>query len=105
MILPFPLFHGTSDIFLSSIRQHGLGGKNIVVEWRGFEFLSTAMSMLDRHIDRTNPETQLHWKMLEAVSAQRVDHFNVSLHDTCWLPEPGRQPAPESTARILSPAI
>src|SRR5262252_4510441 len=26
------------------------------------------------------------------------------LHDTCWLLEPGRQPAPESTARILSPA-
>lgn len=53
-----------------------LAGKNIIVEWRGFEFLSTAMSMLDRHIDRTNPETQLHWKMLEAVSAQRVDHLN-----------------------------
>jgi hypothetical protein len=76
MILPFPLFHGTSDIFLSSIRQHGLGGKNIIVEWRGLEFLRTAMSMLDQHIDRTNPETQLHWKILEAVAAQQVDHFN-----------------------------
>ena len=29
-IIPFPLFHGTSSVFLPSVRTHGLGGKNIV---------------------------------------------------------------------------
>src|SRR6516165_3696276 len=51
MTVPFPLFHGTSDIFLPSIRRHGLGGKNIVVEWRVLEFLRIVMAMLDPHVD------------------------------------------------------
>src|SRR5215831_9745361 len=39
----------------------------------------------------------------QRTTCLRLSWF-VSLHDTCWLPEPGRQPAPESTARILSRA-
>lgn len=29
-----PLYHGTNSLFLPSIRAHGLGGRNIVKEWR-----------------------------------------------------------------------
>lgn len=61
---------------LPSIRQHSLGGKNIVNDWRVLEFLRTAMKLLDEHVDRSNPEVRLHWKTLEAIAAQRVDHLN-----------------------------
>jgi hypothetical protein len=76
MNFPFPLFHGTSSIFLSSIRQHGLGGKDIILEWRVLDFLRAATKILGPHIDHSDQEMQLNWKMLQAVVAQRVDHFN-----------------------------
>jgi hypothetical protein len=76
MVLPFPLFHGTSSIFLPSIRRHGLGGKNIILEWRVLEFLCITMKELDRYIDRSSAEVQMHWPILEAAKVQRVDHFN-----------------------------
>jgi hypothetical protein len=31
-VLPFPLYHGTSSIFLPSIRKNGLGGVNPVAQ-------------------------------------------------------------------------
>ncbi len=30
---PMPFFHGTSNVYLDSIRQHGLGGRNVLEEW------------------------------------------------------------------------
>jgi hypothetical protein len=33
----YPLFHGTSTYFMDSIRAHGLGGRNIIREWRAVE--------------------------------------------------------------------
>jgi hypothetical protein len=76
MILPFPLFHGTSDIFLPSIRRHGLSGKNIIVEWRVLDFLRIVMGMLGSHVDRSDLEVSLKWRILEAAAEQRVDHLN-----------------------------
>lgn len=33
----FPLYHGTSSYFMDSIQTNGLGGRNIVREWRVLE--------------------------------------------------------------------
>jgi hypothetical protein len=28
-----PLYHGTTNLFIDSIKDHGLGGRNLVEEW------------------------------------------------------------------------
>jgi hypothetical protein len=76
LVLPFPLFHGTSTVFMSSIGAHGLGGKNITADWRVLDFLRAGMDILDGHIDRSDPIIELLWKLLQAATSQRVDHFN-----------------------------
>ena len=35
---PLPLYHGTSTLFVDSIKQFGLGGKNIIQEGKVLEF-------------------------------------------------------------------
>jgi hypothetical protein len=37
-VLTFPLFHGTSDYFLESIKKDGLAGRNVIEDWRLLEF-------------------------------------------------------------------
>jgi hypothetical protein len=37
-VLTFPLYHGTSSLFLPSIMKHGLGGRNIIEECNVLEF-------------------------------------------------------------------
>jgi len=75
-IVPFPLFHGTSTVFVPSIRAHGLGGKNIVADWRILDFLRAGMAILDSHIDQSDPDIRLQWRVLLAAASQRVDHWN-----------------------------
>jgi hypothetical protein len=75
-IIPFPLFHGTSSVFLPSVRTHGLGGKNIVEDWRILDFLRAGMAIIDGHIDRTDPTIEVQWKILQAAASQRVDRMN-----------------------------
>lgn len=36
-LLTIPLYHGTSSIFLDSIFEFGLGGKNIITDWKVLE--------------------------------------------------------------------
>jgi hypothetical protein len=75
-IILFPLFHGTSSVFLPSVRTHGLGGKNIVEDWRILDFLRAGMAIIDGHIDRTDPTIEVQWKILQAAASQRVDRMN-----------------------------
>jgi hypothetical protein len=39
-LLTIPLYHGTSSYFLPFIAQYGLGGRNVINEWRVPDFLS-----------------------------------------------------------------
>jgi hypothetical protein len=39
---PFPLWHGTSAYLLPAIREHGLGGRNLMAQWRVMDFLERA---------------------------------------------------------------
>ena len=76
LIIPFPLFHGTSSVFLPSIRTHGLGGKNVVKDWRILDFLRAGMAILDCHIDRSDPTIVMHWQILQAAASQLVNRWN-----------------------------
>ncbi len=44
-----PLYHGTSTIFLPSIRESGLGAEDPNVEFRSYELLSELLETMKRH--------------------------------------------------------
>lgn len=46
-LLTIPLFHGTSSLFLDSILEYGLGGKNPVEELGVLPFLKTAFAICE----------------------------------------------------------
>ncbi|MAQ95723.1 MAG: hypothetical protein CMM84_19625 [Rhodothermaceae bacterium] len=48
--LLIPLYHGTSSLFLPSIIEHGLGGRNPVGEYRAHDALRLALSVCDVHL-------------------------------------------------------
>lgn len=52
--LPFPLYHGTSTIFEDSIKQHGLGGHNLIKEYSVLEFLSELEAVANSMIMHDN---------------------------------------------------
>lgn len=70
-ILPFPLYHGTSSIWQSSIETHGLGGRDIVQEFRAVECLKAAIGLLKRLPDGVRPDE---WdiKRYEELASQDV---------------------------------
>ena len=45
--VPFPVYHGTSTIFLPSIFEAGLGGRNPVAECRGVQCLDRLVNIAD----------------------------------------------------------
>jgi len=45
---PVTLWHGTSAHLLPIIKQHGLGGQNILAEWKVMEFLKWTYKNLDK---------------------------------------------------------
>jgi hypothetical protein len=72
-ILSLPLFHGTSTYFWPSIKQHGLGGVNIVEEWRLLPLLRESLAILREVQDpEIISEMRLRLPMLNHISEQRV---------------------------------
>jgi hypothetical protein len=49
--LPFSLYHGTSTVFLKSILENGLGGKNPVSDWKMLELANKVFELSTRHLD------------------------------------------------------
>ena len=45
--LTIPLYHGTSDLFYESIRQVGLGGRNLIREFRVVELLRELITLCE----------------------------------------------------------
>jgi hypothetical protein len=48
--LGFPLYHGTSTLFLDSIVEHGLGGRNPVEDLRVIEFANELWPLVKTHL-------------------------------------------------------
>ena len=70
-LLPCPLYHGTSTLWRESIITHGLGGRNILLELRAFQFLEQARSHLAGlpPSDHLDPVSQL---SSDLIGAQAV---------------------------------
>ncbi len=51
--LEFPLYHGTSTLFLESIARHGLGGWDPIKEWRVLECLRKVLPIAEKHAARS----------------------------------------------------
>lgn len=45
-MFPHPLWHGTSAHLLPLIEEHGLGGRNVMADWRVMEFLQWTFPQL-----------------------------------------------------------
>lgn len=52
--LSFPLYHSTSSIFETSIKEFGLGGKNIIKEYKVIELLKELEAIADNTITEVN---------------------------------------------------
>jgi hypothetical protein len=48
-LIPLPLYHGTSTLFLEGILKHGLGGKNQLEEWRVLELARAIAPLVEQH--------------------------------------------------------
>jgi len=51
--LEFPLYHGTSTLFLESIARHGIGGWDPIKEWRVLECLHRLIPIAEKHRQRS----------------------------------------------------
>jgi len=49
-LLPVPLYHGTSSLFLDGILKFGLGGRNPIAEWKVLEFARAIFPLVEEHL-------------------------------------------------------
>lgn len=52
-VVPVPLYHGTSTIFLRSILEHGLGGRNPIQDLKVLDFVREIRPLVERHLTDT----------------------------------------------------
>lgn len=65
-MLTAPLYHGTSSIFLDSIRRHGLGGHDPVAEWNAVSCLDALRNLACSHLARSD------WWLVASVSIEQM---------------------------------
>lgn len=72
-LFPHHLYHGTSAHLLPFIEEHGLGGRNLMSEWRVMEFLRLAFPALrydpNNFNDPDHTVKSIIWKTLEGGGA------------------------------------
>jgi hypothetical protein len=68
--LTVPLYHGTNDIWLQSIRDKGLGGRDVIAEFRVIELLKELLAIADAHNLEEPPGWSRH--SAENIVMQRV---------------------------------
>ena len=83
--LPYPLFHGTSSLFLSGIADTGLGGKNILAEWRVYEFSQALLPYVDAHL-ATDEGWMVKAQSFRFMVHQRTGAMNFQHGDTYLSP-------------------
>lgn len=71
MILPFPLYHGTSTIWRESIIEHGLGGHDVLKELQALAFYNQCRVHL-QSIPADKLAADLHPYLIDLIATQRV---------------------------------
>ena len=74
-MLEFPLYHGTSTIFLESIKKYGLGGWDPIKEWRVLECAQKLLPLAEEYASRSEV-IKVHLGTTRAMVAQVNDHMN-----------------------------
>jgi hypothetical protein len=69
--LTIPLYHGTSDLFYESIRQFGLGGRNLIMEFRVIELLRELISVCRRSLPNRE-QWPVKMQVAESIAQQCV---------------------------------
>ena len=73
--LALPLFHGTSSIFIESIRQHGLGGVNPIQQYDVVPFMQRLFERCQRRLAGSR-EWEIKANIIGAIAQQEVKGFN-----------------------------
>lgn len=84
-VLSFPLYHGTSSLFVKSIQQHGLGARNPIVELDAIACLQHLNELACEH--EVKDTVWLEKKpIIEHMVAQRVSGGGMNFkHETTYL--------------------
>ena len=69
--LTFPLFHGTSTLFLDSIRKNGLGAINPVEQYGALEFLNALYPICKKELSEDS-QWQIEGFLLESIIDQKI---------------------------------
>ena len=69
--LTFPLFHGTSTLFLDSIRENGLGAINPVEQYWTLEFLNALYPICKKELSE-DLQWQIEGFLLESIIDQKI---------------------------------
>jgi hypothetical protein len=81
--LPVPLYHGTSTLFLSSIVEFGLGGRNPIKEWRVLEFAKAIYPLVAKHLaiedDWMVKAQSFKWMVEQRSAAMNFQHCETYL--------------------------
>lgn len=82
---PVSLYHGTSSLFIPSIIEHGLGGKNLIKEWRIIEFTKAIYPLIDKYLSEDKE-----WKneilTFKYILEQKSTNMNFQHGDTYLSP-------------------
>src|SRR5262249_1089894 len=73
--LLIPLYHGTSTLFLSSISEYGLGGKNPIEEWDVLGFFNTVLALAGRYLLNDDDWVSERW-FLQKMGRQEAGASN-----------------------------
>jgi hypothetical protein len=73
--LQLPLYHGTSDLFLDSIKEHGLGSKNPISELGVIKTLERVVQLAEKQLKTNDNYAELEW-MYQNFINQKSSHQN-----------------------------
>ncbi len=82
--LLIPLYHGTSELFIDSIRDHGLGARNPLKDWRVLPFFRDVLTVADRHLSQ-NDEWQAEQWYLKEMAEQKASRLTSWRHGSTFL--------------------
>jgi len=86
--IDFPLYHGTSTLFLESIVKHGLGGCNPIEEWKVLECAREIYPLVQEHLaSDQNYESKMF--SFELMTQQSQNAMNFQHGDTYLSPAKG----------------
>jgi len=73
--LATPLYHGTSNLFLSQIVQSGLGGQDVIAQWRVLTLAHRIHPLVQNHLAQED-DLILQVQSFGWMCEQRNGHFN-----------------------------